>query len=116
MVIAELLVLAEDAVKELIVGRVAEERVLEERKGGAVGRGEVVAHEVITAGEHRFEVVKRAGHPAREVSDARMGWVGLGELRLNLVGGPFQTRLNQSMKMSISARRASSAGYSGATG
>ncbi|MDQ3409994.1 MAG: hypothetical protein M3469_08450, partial [Actinomycetota bacterium] len=44
---------------------------------------------MITAGEHRFEVVKRAGHPAREVSDARMGWVGLGELRLDLVGRPF---------------------------
>lgn len=42
MVIAELLVLAEDAVKELIVGRVAEQRALEERKGGALDRGEAL--------------------------------------------------------------------------
>jgi hypothetical protein len=37
VLIAELLMLVEDAVKELVVGGVAKARVLEEREGGAVG-------------------------------------------------------------------------------
>jgi len=105
----ELLVFVEDAVEELVVGRVAEECVLQEGKCGAVGPGEVFAHKVISTGEHRFEAVLRCRHLPREHSDPLMVWVRLAQLRRDLVGRPLPDLVNQSMKMSISAR-ASSAG------
>ena len=99
----ELLAFVEDAVEEFVVGRVAEECVLQEGKGGAVGRGEALAHEVVSTGEHRFEAVERCRHLTRERSDPPVIWVRLASSPSIWLGGRFQTWLNQSMKMSISA-------------
>ena len=41
MVVAELLMLVENAMEEFVVGRVPAQRVFQEGEGGAVGRREV---------------------------------------------------------------------------
>ena len=97
MLVAKGLELTKDQVELLRVALVGEERVLEEREGGAVG-GRELAEEKVPSGEEIFE----------GTSLPRSASISF--------GGRFQTRLNQSRKMSTAARRDGSLGNSGGSG
>ena len=62
--VAERLVALEDHVKELVVGRVAHVRVLEERVGDEVGGAELTRDQVLATGKQALEEVE-AGSPSR---------------------------------------------------
>ena len=53
-------VLDQDAVERLVVGRVEDQPVLQEREGDCVERGELVAEQVGPTGEERLEQVARS--------------------------------------------------------
>ena len=71
---------------------------------------------MVAAREQVLEELERALQPARSRAIAS-GLARAGSIASAIrFGSRFQTRLNQSMKISTSARRAASAGYSGGSG
>src|SRR4051812_26635574 len=56
------LAVAQDQVEELVVLRLVERRVLEERGRADVGSGELVADQVVARREHALEAVERFAH------------------------------------------------------
>src|SRR4051812_10320764 len=89
MRVAERLVLPQHAVEELVVARVVDERVLQERERRHVRGRELVAEQVRAAGQERLEEVERAGELDGVLADAGLVGTGALELRRELVRGPL---------------------------
>ena len=101
--------LDQDVVVEVLVVLVLVAGEAQEREGGAVGHGEV-AEQVVAAGEQALEDVERRGDLGAELLDACRIGLAFPRSSSSSFGGRFQTRLNQSRKSSVSARRAGSLG------
>src|SRR4051794_1788700 len=75
--------------EELVVLRVVQRRVPQEREGADVGGGEGVAEQIVAAGEHLLEAIERLDHRSLELGYARPVGLRLTELRLDLVRRPL---------------------------